>query len=390
MLPQIFQNVVKLIFVTLASACALSASAQVPGTVIDHVPGDSGVYIGSPSIAVLPNGEYVASHDFFGPKSTQSRTAVFGSRDKGRTWEKRAEIEGQFWSNLFVNERAVYIMGTTALYGSAVIRKSVDGGRTWTVPADEKTGLLLGDGKYHCAPVPAVVHRGRIWRAMEDAMGPGGWGSHFRAFVMSAPVDADLLRASSWTISDRLGRDPEWLDGKFGGWLEGNAVITPSGSIVNVLRVDYRPTQKDDEERAAIIEVSEDGRSVKFDAKKNFITFPGGCKKFTIRYDPQSKTYWSLTNYVSEAHRGKNSERARNTLALIASPDLRGWSVRSILLYHPDAEKHAFQYVDWQFEGDDLIAVSRTAFDDETGGAHNQHDANYMTFHRFKSFRTRR
>ena len=34
-----------------------------------------------------------------------------------------------------------------------------------------------------------------------------------------------------------------------------------------------------------------------------------------------------------------------------------------------------------------LIAVSRTAFDDNVGGSHNQHDANYFTFHRIKNFR---
>ncbi|MBA3442875.1 MAG: exo-alpha-sialidase [Pyrinomonadaceae bacterium] len=374
-------------FQAVRGLAAKSGTTRVPGVVIDHIPGETGIYIGSPSITVLPNGEYLASHDYFGPKSTQNRTAVFGSRDQGKTWEKRTELEGQFWSTLFVNKGSVYLMGTTAHYGSAIIRRSADSGRTWTDPKDKNSGLLLDDGKYHCAPVPVVVHQGRIWRAMEDALGPGGWGSHFRALMMSAPVDSDLLKAESWIISNRLERNPEWLGGKFGGWLEGNAVVTPAGKIVNILRADYRPTEKTDEERAAIIEVSADGKKITFDAKTNFIKFPGGCKKFTIRYDRKSKLYWSLTNYVPEAHRGRNSERARNTLALVSSPDLKMWKVRSIVLYHPDAEKHAFQYADWQIEGSDLIAVSRTAFDDETGGAHNQHDANYMTFHRFEKFR---
>lgn len=374
-------------FQTVSGLVAKTGATQVPGVVIDHIPGESGIYIGSPSITVLPNGEYLASHDYFGPKSPQNRTAVFSSRDQGKTWKKLIDVEGQFWSTLFVNKGSVYLMGTTAHYGSAVIRRSTDGGRTWTDPKDKNSGLLLDDGKYHCAPVPVVAHQGRIWRAMEDAQGPGGWGSHFRALMMSAPINSDLLKAESWIISNRLERNSEWLGGQFGGWLEGNAVINPAGKIVNILRVDYRPTENTDEERAAIIEVSADGKKITFDAKTDFIEFPGGCKKFTIRYDRKSKLYWSLTNYVPEAHRGRNSERARNTLALVSSPDLRVWKVRSIVLYHPDTEKHAFQYADWQIEGNDLIAVSRTAFDDETGGAHNQHDANYMTFHRFENFR---
>jgi len=46
-----------------------------PGVVIDHSPAASGIYIG-PSLAVLINGDYVASHDEFGPKSTEHSRAV--------------------------------------------------------------------------------------------------------------------------------------------------------------------------------------------------------------------------------------------------------------------------------------------------------------------------
>lgn len=358
-------------------------ASSVPGVVINHSPAASRQYVGSPSIAVLPNGEYVASHDLFGAGSTRDTTLVFASRDKGKTWEKRAEIRGQWWSTLFLHNGALYLMGTSREYGFTIIRKSTDGGRTWTTPKDKDSGLLLSDGKYHCAPVPVVIHKGRIWRAMEDAMGPGGWGHHFRSFVMSASVDADLLKAENWTCSNRLGRNPEWLDEKFGGWLEGNIVATPDGHIVNVLRVDYRCTP----EKAAVIRVSDDGAQSAFDPNADFITFPGGCKKFTIRYDPTSKRYWSLTNDVLDKHKNDNVERVRNALALICSENLRDWSVRCLLLYHPDTAKHAFQYVDWLFEGDDIIAVSRTAYDDGLGGAHNQHDANFLTFHRFRDFR---
>jgi membrane dipeptidase len=45
------------------------------------------------------------------------------------------------------------------------------------------------------------------------------------------------------------------------------------------------------------------------------------------------------------------------------------------------------QYLDWFFEGNDLVVLSRTAFDDGLGGAHDCHDANFVTFHRVKEFR---
>jgi hypothetical protein len=361
-----------------------TTSGTVPGVVIDHVPASTGQYIGSPSLAILPDGRYVASHDLFGKGSTRDRTVVFLSTDKGETWKKVTEITGQWWSTLFFHQDALYLMGTSCEYGFCVIRKSMDGGATWTTPTDKTNGLLFDDGKYHTAPVPVLVHNGRLWRAMEDAQGPGDWGSHFRAFMMSAPVDSNLLHADSWTSSNRLGRDPSWLGGTFGGWLEGNAVATPQGKIVDILRADS-PSY---DEKAAVIEISEDGTKASFDPASGFTPFPGGSKKFTIRNDPESGLYWSLVNAVPEAFRKTKAPATRNTIALVCSSDLQTWQVKAQILHHPDVVVHGFQYLDWQFEGSDLAVVCRTAFDDGLGGAHNFHDANYMTFHRIMGFRT--
>ena len=368
------------------AAEAPQQSPVVPGVVIDYRPASTGQYLGSPSLAILTNGDYVVSHDFFGPGSTLDRTAIFASSDRGKTWTKISDLEGQWWSSLFLHRGALYLMGTSRENGFAVIRRSVDGGRHWTRPQDPQSGLLLADGRYHCAPVPVVAHRGRLWRAMEDAMGPGGWGTHFHSFMMSAPEDADLLNATNWLASSRLGGDPKWLGAKFGGWLEGNAVIDPHGAIVNILRVDFR----DSAEKAAMVRISADGRTARFDPNTDFIDFPGGCKKFSIRRDPKGSLYWSLSNYVPEQFRNGNPERTRNTLALVASADLRQWEVRAIILQNPDLARHGFQYADWQFEENDLAVVSRTAHEDGLGGAHNQHDSNYITFHRLLDFRTRR
>ena len=369
-------------------APALGAADQsrfdkVPGVVVNHRPASSRTYLGSPSIAVWTNGNYVVSHDFFGPATEENRVAVFSSEDCGRTWRGLAEFEGGFWCSLFAHRGALYLLGSSHGNGEAVIRRSTDGGRTWTVPKDAQSGLLLAGAKYHGAPVPVVVHNGRIWRAMEDVMGPPGWGKAFRAFMLSAPENSDLLVAANWTQSNVVGRDPALLGGKFGGWLEGNAVVAPDGGIVNVLRVDYRALP----EKAAILRTSPDGKTLTFDAASGFVDFPGGCKKFTIRLDPITRKYWSLANYTLPRHAAGSIERTRNTLALTSSPDLRSWTVNCILLYHPDVVHAGFQYVDWQFDGDDLIAAIRTAYDDGLGGAGNCHDANFITFQRFSHFR---
>ena len=148
--------------------------SKVPGVVIDHSPASTRRYIGCPSIAVLPDGTYVATHSWFGPGTSNNRLAVFHSKDKGKTWHRLTQVEGQWWSTLFFHNGALYLLGVSGRYGDTVIRRSTDGGKTWTTPTDAKSGLLLGDGKYHCAPVPLAIHNGKLWRAMEDSRGPGG------------------------------------------------------------------------------------------------------------------------------------------------------------------------------------------------------------------------
>ena len=359
----------------------------VPGKVIDHSPASSQVYIGSPSICILPNGNYVASHDYFGTNSTETSqgiTYVFKSENKGKTWTKISKIEGQFWSNLFVHKNELYIMGTFKEYGNVIIRKSVDGGLTWTEPTDSNNGLLL-IGEYHTAPVPIIEHQGKLWRAMEDAMGPiKGWGKMFGSFMLSIPIDSNLLKAENWIKSNSVRYDSTYLDSHFGGWLEGNAVVAPNGRIVNMLRVSYTING---DEKAAIINISDDGSVASFYKEKGFIDFPGGGKKFTIRYDTKSKLYWTLSNFIPKEFKGSNSASTRNTQALSCSKDLINWKICHIILQSPNISNHGFQYLDWQFDKRDIIAVSRTAFDDSEGGAHDMHDANFLTFHRIKNFR---
>lgn len=268
-------------------------------------------------------------------------------------------------------------MGTDGHYGHVVIRRSRDGGKTWS-PAS----TLRDDGKFHCAPVPVIEHAGRVWRAFEQQSDPVRWPEGFRAMMISAPSSSDLMDAKSWTSSDARPGDGEWLDGAFDGWLEGNAVVGPDGHVVDVLRVD-----DDGPERAALVRISDDGKTTSFDPNAGFVAFPGGATKFTIRFDPTSKMYWTLSNYVPAPAGHTKAAATRNTLALVASADLVAWNVRTVLLHHPDRRKHAFQYVDWQFDGDDIVAVARTAADDGEGGADTYHNANFLTFHRFARFR---
>ncbi len=344
----------------------LAGAVPPPGVVIDRQAAATRQYIGSPSIAILPDGSYAASHDFFGPGSTQSTSAItrtFRSTHKGLTWHQTAEMHDQFWSNLFVHRGRLYLMGTTYEYGRIVIRASRDGGKTWSAPS-----FLTGEANYHTAPVPVAIHGGRIWRAMEYHP-PGPWGS-FEALALSAPEKADLLDPKSWSLTARLPYPADAGDGKH--WLEGNAIVAPDGSLLDILRVD-------NVEKAAIVRIRRD--RLEFD---RLIAFPGGAKKFTIRYDRKSRRYWTLSNPAPGAPAPGS---VRNTLALMSSPDLIEWRIERVVLSHPDVLKHGFQYVDWQFDGNDLAAVVRTAFDDDEGGANNYHNSNFQIFVRVENFR---
>jgi len=373
-----------------AVACSASVAEpdvgtlQVPGVVIAHYPKSDEKYVGSPGIVEISSGVYLAKHDEFGPQSTEHTSAVthlYRSDDAGKHWRRIHTFQGLFWASIFSLDDDLYLLGTDKHHGRLVAMRSRDQGATWTEPTDARHGLLR-TGANHTAPVPIVVHNGRVWRAVEDAAGGTKWGVRYRAMMMSAPVTADLLDAASWTFTNFLPPGAQWLDGGFNAWLEGNAVVAPDGDVVNVLRVDYRQGEK-----AAIARVRDDGRTLSFDPEHDIIDFPGGATKFTIRFDPQSHLYWTLANPALGLPAGARAAEIRNTLVLASSPDLRTWTTRRTVLHHPDMRTHAFQYVDWQFSGDDLIAVSRTAFDDGLGGAHRYHDANFLTFHRVKNFR---
>jgi hypothetical protein len=87
------RNIALVLVGSLLLVVATVGAKDVPGVVINHIPASSQIYIGSPGIAVLPNGDYVAKHDQFGPRSTEhgrAITEVFGSSDCGASWSRRA------------------------------------------------------------------------------------------------------------------------------------------------------------------------------------------------------------------------------------------------------------------------------------------------------------
>lgn len=357
-----------------------------PGVVIYNSKASTKKFVGSPSITVLEDGTYLASHDIFG--GLISYSYVYKSTDKGKTWERISEINPLTWSKLFTRGHDLFLIGVlprcTMGYGDVVVLQSKDGGYTWTTPKDAKSGLLR-TGYYHTAPTPIVFHQGRIWKAMEN-QGDAYWGwGPFSSFMMSIEEEADLLDATKWTFSNELAHVAGAVAST--AWLEGNPVVCRDGSLKNILRLAHNGDDK-----AAVVSISADGKKATFNPQTDISELPGAGKKFTIHYDSITDRYWTLSNYVLSENRPGNNDLGgtRNTVVLAYSEDLVHWTIKDTLLHHPDVRYHGFQYLDWMFEGNDIIAVSRTAWEDETGQADSQHNANFLTFHRFPNFRFER
>jgi hypothetical protein len=355
----------------------LVTPGYVPGVVIDYLHREDpvyeqkGQYVGSPSLARLDDGRLVASHDLFGPGSSDF-TRVFISADGGRTWRHASDVQPAFWGKLFTHRGKLYLLACSKPSGDLLLHPSPDGGATWGKP------VVLARGKFHKAPVPVVEHGGRLWTCVEGS--GASWAAGFGAVALSAPADADLLDPKSWTVSEPRPYDPAWLPKscklaeKKHGFLEGNAVMDPEGHLLNVLRYHISPCFG----KAVVLRIAEDGKSLSFD---RIMEMPGGQCKFTIHRHPETGLYWSLVNHIT------NPEQPgmRNVLTLISSPDLNHWTlVRDILRDDADTAPRTtgFQYADWLFDRRDIIFVSRTA----CNGAHSFHDANHLTFHRIPDF----
>ncbi len=265
--------------------------------------------------------------------------------------------------------------------GRLLIFKSDDLGLSFSEPTTIMAGGCGEKGGPHKAPMPVVNYNGRLWTAIDH----GSWlaGGHYSG-VVSVSVDANIMNAENWDVSPFLPYSSQWqgaIKGGNPGLLEGNVVVTPKGDLVNLLRYNTVGGTPD-YGKAIMLNIDKDNPNAPLTFGK-VIDFPGNMSKFTINYNKENKRYYSLVNRVTT-----DCKKQRNILTLISSENLINWHIqRDILNYEDngwqeDYTKVGFQYVDWIFSGDDILAASRTAIN----GAYNFHNANHITFHRIKDF----
>jgi hypothetical protein len=402
-----------------------------PGTAIKYSPASTSIYLGSPAIVILTNGDYLTSHDYFGGGSTEAslgQTFLYRSSDRGTNWSYLGQInqlvsgtadnDGCFWNHFIQLNGNLYSIANSSDSGGMVIRQALNNDSEWTYVngSPDNTGRLFV-GQVWRPGQSYTIKDGCIWLEA-DANINSAWANNYMA-AMFAPTNANLLNPSSWSLSlNKIAVNQNWLNGTFRGWLEGNCLLDTNGNVVLVVRVDNRYTNGAAiGGKAAVIRVKYSGgtnATVSFDGgtfdpsdpnSSGFIDFPGGCTRFTIRWDPVSREYWTLCNYTPRAFRNNayNNERFRGVLALASSPDLANWTVQRIVMadwrlyssdptivasaFNGNETAYGFQYADWQFDGDDIVATVRTGFCDEYGGSNSGHNANYYLFRRAENFR---
>jgi len=365
------------------SRIRLARCGRSVGTTVNYLHPDdeaysfSGRYLCSPSLVRHPEGFLLASMDLFAGNSPQNLTLIFRSDDDGETWHYVSELTPCFWGKMFIHKGELYMLACSTEYGDLLIGKSTDGGKSFSSPVCLLRGSngKNGNSGVHKNPQNVVYHNGRLYCTLEW----GSWANKdycHAAMVMSCNVDDDLLIPESWSFSEPL-KFSHWCDEvsslpKNTMMIEGTLTVAPDGRLKNIMRFGKY-------HRALILDVdTEDHEApLKFDG---LMEFPGNYSKFMIKKDSVSGYYYSIATIAYS----ENDTRSRNLLALLRSRDLSKWeTVCNVYDHrHESKEKVGFQYVDFEFEGEDIIFLCRTALND----AHNYHDANYSIFDRIKDF----
>ena len=365
------------------SRVRLARCGAVPGTVVNYLHPDdevysfSGRYLCSPSLVRHPGGYLLASMDLYAPSAPQNLSLIFRSDDNGESWYYLSELMPCFWGKLFMHRGVLYMLSCSTEYGDLLIGKSEDGGRTFSAPVTLLRGLggKLKSVGVHKNPQNILSYGGRLYETLEW----GSWGNteyYHAAMVMSCDENDDLMNPESWHFTMPVKYDPSWegvAEDGFKGNIEGTLCVAPDGKLYNYMR--YQTEEK----KILVYRVNTDDPDAPL-TYSHAVEFPGNLSKFMIQYDEVSGRYYSIVS-----RRIDDPKTRRNLLSLLSSADLVQWDLECDLIDRrdEDPQKVGFQYVDFLFDGEDIIYLCRTA----TNHANNFHNANYSTFHRIKNFR---
>lgn len=336
-----------------------------------------------------------------------SHGAIYRSTDDGKTWTQQHKLPTYHCGSFFQIDDTVYLLYADFRHDNKTkIRKSQNDGVDWSEPVViYPKALWDGNGAY-------ARHNGFLYKALDEKQPEDQDVSRSLPRVLKIKLQDDPMNPDNWIFSSypnfafpppKPVRDP-WTDKRDvrrnNG--EGNCVVGPDGKVWII----YRHFERTRGIFSATVFFDDETNTQHFrnvydpdpePAKANcYSQFPGACSGFHIAYDEQSGKYIALSNPVTGATQHPNGRPLgiyrcmRNVLVMMESEDLIHWRIAKHLMkdglektWEQSVKRTGFQQVNFEIQDDDLIWISRTAYD----GAKNLHDANRITFHRLPDFR---
>lgn len=359
-----------------------------PGRIVNYLhPKDdlyafSGHTLCNPCIVKMPSGTIVSCMDIYEHRAPQNCELIFRSYDRGATWEYVCDLFPCMWGTIFEHKGVLYMLATATENGDLLIGASYDEGTTWTKPVM----IFPGSGLWSFAgwqrqPMPVIEYKGKLMTSIEY----GCWNEPdlFGIHTLWINADADPLIAENWNVSVGTHYDKNWANSPRGGnpaLLEGNLFVTPDGRVINLLRMQI--SNSDPAYGCACyleVDMEDIDAAPKFDSIQEMPT--GANTKTYVQYDAVSRKYWAIGNLVTDP----SKPAMRNVVGLLVSDNGFDWRTVKILFDYSKlkSEEVGMQYHQFIIDGNDILWVSRTAFNQ----AHNYHDSNCQTFHIIADFR---
>jgi hypothetical protein len=369
------------------------------GNIIATSTNYSTIYTGSPSLIKTSTNRLLVSHDYYGAGSGGNTSAIYKSDNNGQTWTFVQDIVNVVWGMLFEYSGDLYLIGiSNFVNGSINISKSVNNGDTWSTPVVIVPTALNG---YHTTSTSFVIKDGFFVKSVERLNGTT-WASSFQEALLFGNL-TDLMNPASWSLSnivsfnsasypltigntaDAINRPGSGSVAK--GFLEGNVIEKPDGSLIILLRLEQSPNSNN----AVYLNVTWNAANPTAStiiSTHNYIEMQGGNVKFNVINDyATSGKYYTISN----VNKYKYFPDFRAEAHLISSADLINWTVNGKALgYEPsinwesEIAQLGFQYSTSIIDGNDLLIATRTS--NESGNTY--HNANLITFTKFENFRT--
>ena len=348
--------------------------AATGGKVVGHLAGISGENtFHLPSLLMCSDGSYKAAATVLA-SPLGCHVKIYHSSDAGLSWSMRSTVAPQYGGALFESGNALYLIGNTYDGGELVIRRSYDGGTTWSVPESAASGILTETTGWHFRGGAPVIHNGRVWVYVERRGNTihDSYPANVEAGAMSASVGTDLLNADNWTVTQPLTVIPETWNPSvdFRGWSNGRAVVDRDG-VLHMALATY--TVNNAEYLSLLAAGTSPDAGLIHSPMTDTVLLPGGGDPLALQYDSITRRFWAVTN----------PDRITK-MGLFSSFTMRDWTFHSMLLEAEANTSQTFSVPDFRIEENDLITLCCAAYPDQDGEPQTR---NHLLFKRVPNFR---